>query len=140
MPYGLIWRLGTNESTKITFLSDVVIDGQDLQKGGYVLYPFLEEDKWQIVFHNNTTQLDDGGLDYYAQDDALRIKVVSMTILEFQEKFLNLFDEITHYEITMIRKLGNRKVSIPTQIDRESIMHAQFKEKLLNLFTANIYA
>ena len=139
VPYGRIWRVGANESTKITFLSDVLIDGQDLQKGSYALYAFPEQDEWQVVFHNNTTHWGDGRLDYNFQDDALRIKVIPLKTLEFQENFLISFDEITHDEINMIWKWGNTKVSIPIHIDTESIMQAQIEEKLLNSPTAQTY-
>lgn len=139
VPYGRIWRVGANESTKITFLSDVVIDGQDLQKGSYALYAFPEEEEWQVVFHKNTTHWGDGRLDYNSQDDALRIKIIPLKTLDFQENFLISFDEITHNEITMIWKWGNTKVSIPIQIDTESIMQAQIEEKLLNSPTAQTY-
>ena len=139
VPYGRIWRVGANESTKITFLSDVVIDGQALPKGSYALYAFPEEYEWQIVFHNNTTYWGDGRLDYNSQDDALRVKVIPLKTLEFQENFLISFDEINHNEITMIWKWGNTKVSIPIQIDTESLMQAQINEKLLNSPTAQTY-
>ena len=139
VPYGRIWRVGANESTKITFLSDVLIDGQDLQKGSYALYAFPEQDEWQVVFHNNTTHWGDGRLDYNFQDDALRIKVIPLKTLEFQENFLISFDEITHDEINMIWKWGNTKVSIPIHIDTELIMQAQIEEKLLNSPTAQTY-
>lgn len=139
VPYGRIWRVGANESTKITFLSDVLIDGQDLQKGSYALYAFPEQDEWQVVFHNNTTYWGDGRLDYNFQDDALRIKVIPLKTLEFQENFLISFDEITHDEINMIWKWGNTKVSIPIHIDTELIMQAQIEEKLLNSPTAQTY-
>ena len=139
VPYDRIWRVGANESTKITFLSDVLIDGQDLQKGSYALYAFPEEEEWQVVFHKNTTHWGDGRLDYNSQDDALRIKIIPLKTLDFQENFLISFDEITHNEITMIWKWGNTKVSIPIQIDTESIMQAQIEEKLLNSPTAQTY-
>lgn len=139
VPYGRIWRVGANESTKITFLSDVLIDGQDLQKGSYALYAFPEQDEWQVVFHNNTTHWGDGRLDYNFQDDALRIKVIPLKTLEFQENFLISFDEITHDEINMIWKWGNTKVSIPIHIDTESIMKAEIEEKLFNTPTAQTY-
>tara|TARA_R110000737_G_scaffold218808_1_gene235054 strand:+ start:38 stop:919 length:882 start_codon:yes stop_codon:yes gene_type:complete len=139
VPYDRIWRVGANESTKITFLSDVLIDGQDLQKGSYALYAFPEQDEWQVVFHNNTTHWGDGRLDYNFQDDALRIKVIPLKTLEFQENFLISFDEITHDEINMIWKWGNTKVSIPIHIDTELIMKAQIEEKLLNSPTAQTY-
>ncbi len=44
VPYGRIWRVGANASTKITFDTDVTILGNLLPKGTYALYAFPEAD------------------------------------------------------------------------------------------------
>ncbi len=73
VPYGRIWRVGANESTKITFSNDVIIDGSTLQKGTYALYAFPEVDSWEVVFHKNTAHWGDGREDYNPAEDALRV-------------------------------------------------------------------
>ena len=35
VPYNVVWRAGANEATKITFSTDVKIDGKKLKAGSY---------------------------------------------------------------------------------------------------------
>ncbi|HNP97254.1 MAG TPA: DUF2911 domain-containing protein, partial [Cyclobacteriaceae bacterium] len=54
VPYGRIWRVGANESTKISFNDDVKIAGHPVPAGTYALYAFPQEKEWTIVIHKNT--------------------------------------------------------------------------------------
>jgi len=38
VPYGKTWRTGANAATKVSFSTDVMIDGKNLAKGTYALY------------------------------------------------------------------------------------------------------
>tara|TARA_R110002126_G_scaffold63877_2_gene163835 strand:+ start:1155 stop:1979 length:825 start_codon:yes stop_codon:yes gene_type:complete len=130
VPYGRIWRVGANESTKISFDSDVVIDGQELKKGTYALYAFPEENKWQIVFHNNSTHWGDGRTNYNPEEDALRILVLPTKTHDFQESFLISFDNLDHNSVSMIWNWGNTQISTPIQFDTKSIMQRQIDKEL----------
>ena len=57
VPYGRIWRVGANESTKISVDAQVAILGNKLPVGTYALYAFPEEGEWEIVFHKNKYNL-----------------------------------------------------------------------------------
>lgn len=139
VPYGRIWRVGANESTKITFNTDVRIGGHNLLKGTYALYAFPEEEEWEIVFHKNTTHWGDGRTSYNPQEDAFRLPVKPVKSPEFQENFLISFDVIGHNGLNMIWKWGNTKISIPFQFDTHSIMQIQIADKLSNSPTAQTY-
>lgn len=55
IPFGVRWRLGANENTKIT-TSDVLIFGSDtLQAGTYALFATPNQDSWAIDFYTETT-------------------------------------------------------------------------------------
>lgn len=55
IPFGVRWRLGANENTKIT-TSDVLIFGSDtLQAGTYALFATPNQDSWIIDFYTETT-------------------------------------------------------------------------------------
>lgn len=55
IPFGIRWRLGANENTKIT-TSDVLIFGSDtLQAGTYALFATPNQDSWAIDFYTETT-------------------------------------------------------------------------------------
>lgn len=139
VPYGRIWRVGANESTKITFDTDVQIAGEGLLKGTYALYAFPKEKEWQIVFHKNITHWGDGRTAYDANEDALRISVVPIETLEFQENFLISFDGINHNEINMVWKWGRTKILIPIKVDTHLRMQEQIQSKLNATPTAQTY-
>lgn len=136
VPYGRIWRVGANESTKITFSNDVLIADQLLSKGTYA---FPEENEWQVIFHNNTTHWGDGRTNYNPDEDALRILVVPTQTQDFQESFLISFDGLDHNGAVMNLNWGTTQVSVPMSFDTKSIMQLQIDERLANSPTAQTY-
>ncbi len=139
VPYGRIWRVGANESTKIEFDTDVVIQENQLQKGTYALYAFPEEDSWEIVFHKNTSHWGDGRKAYDAKEDALRITIIPVETLAFQENFLISFDELTHNGAKLILTWGTTKVSIPFSVPTGTQMESQITNRLENSPTAQTF-
>jgi hypothetical protein len=71
VPFDKVWRTGANRPTKITFSTDVKINGQDLAAGTYALLSFPGKDSFTFVFSKN---LDSGEGNYKESDDALRVK------------------------------------------------------------------
>jgi hypothetical protein len=53
VPYGKIWRTGANARTKITFSTDVTIDGQSLKAGSYSIFTIPNTESWEVVFYND---------------------------------------------------------------------------------------
>lgn len=139
VPYGRIWRVGANAATKITFESDVTIQGHALQKGIYVLYAFPEENEWEIVFHNNTTHWGDGRKDYDPMEDALRIKVVPSRTKLFQENFLITFDDINHNALNLVWRWANTEIKIPIGIDTGKLMELEITRILSKKPSAQTY-
>ncbi|APQ16378.1 DUF2911 domain-containing protein [Maribacter hydrothermalis] len=139
VPYGRIWRVGANESTKISFSSDVKIGGNTILKGTYALYAFPGENEWQIIFHKNVTHWGDGRTAYNSNEDALRIKVTPVKTLDFHENFLIFFDAIDHNEMVMIWQWGNTKIVIPIYVDTQKMMVSHINQKLKNSPSAQTY-
>lgn len=54
VPFGKTWRTGANANTKVTFSSDVTVDGQTLKAGSYGLYTIPSEDKWEVMFYSES--------------------------------------------------------------------------------------
>lgn len=130
VPYGRIWRVGANESTKITVDTDVSVLGNTLAKGTYALYAFPEENEWEIVFHKNIGHWGDGRKNYNPEEDAFRIKVKPNSVVNFQENFLIAFDNITHNSVDMIFTWENTSVSIPISVDTKGMMEKQIAKEL----------
>ena len=54
VPFGKTWRTGANSNTKVTFSSDVIIDGQTLNAGSYGLYTVPNENSWEVMFYSES--------------------------------------------------------------------------------------
>ena len=58
VPYDAIWRTGANARTKITFSTDVTVDGQTLKAGSYAVYTKPNEKSWEVYFYTEANEVD----------------------------------------------------------------------------------
>jgi hypothetical protein len=73
VPYNKVWRAGADEATKITFSTDVMIEGKKLPAGDYGFFAIPGENEWTLIFNKVADQW--GAFTYNESEDALRIKV-----------------------------------------------------------------
>jgi tetratricopeptide (TPR) repeat protein len=139
VPFGRIWRVGANKSTKITVDTDMIVLGNFLPKGTYALYAFPEKEEWQIAFHTNTSHWGDGRKNYNADEDAFRIKIKPEKIHYHQENFLMAFDAITHDTANLNLIWADTKVTIPFNVDTHAQMELEIAKQLKENPTAQTY-
>lgn len=139
VPYGRIWRVGANESTKLTVDSDMVVLGNMLPKGTYALYAFPEKDSWEVVFHKNTRHWGDGRKNYDPVEDAFRIEITPKRTQTWQENFLITFDEISHNSIIMKWLWGYTEVAIPLSVNTHQLMLDEISTKIAENPSAQTY-
>jgi len=72
VPYGQVWRTGANESTEITFTSDVVFGGAEVKAGTYSVFSVPGEGEWQIILNNDLGMW--GHYTYKEASDLVRVK------------------------------------------------------------------
>ncbi len=130
VPYGRIWRVGANESTKFTSDTEIKVLGNRLPPGTYALYAFPEEDGWEVAFHTNTTHWGDGRTAYDPAEDAFRIKVAPRKEEGWQENFQISFDSIHHNGALMLWKWGHTVIPIPLEVDTEQTLRTTIKKSL----------
>jgi hypothetical protein len=115
--YGKTWRTGANTNTKVTFSSDVTIDGQTLKAGSYGLYTIPNKDTWEVMFYS---EVDNSGVPSDWDDTKVALKTtlavvpMPMTI----ETFTITFDDVTSTS-TVIGLLWEKtyvgiKLEVPT--------------------------
>ncbi len=139
VPYGRIWRVGANESTKFTVNSEIEVLGNTLLPGTYALYAFPEEFSWEVVFHKNTSHWGDGRTAYDPSEDAFRVHIEPEENSEWQENFLISFDSISHNGAIMHWKWGNTSVSIPLEVDTQKVMMQAIEKSLVGNPSAQTY-
>lgn len=139
VPFGRIWRVGANESTKIIVDADFYILGHILPKGTYALYAFPDKDEWQIVFHSNTSHWGDGRKAYDSEEDLFRVVVKPERIPYLQENFLITFDRFRHDSVDMVWLWEDTKITVPMSVDTHRMMLKEIQQRLSNSPTAQTY-
>ncbi|WP_340199256.1 DUF2911 domain-containing protein [Ascidiimonas sp. W6] len=132
VPYGRIWRVGANESTKLTISQEVTIMGNKLRAGTYALYAFPKENIWEIVFHKNTSHWGDGREEYNPAEDAFRIEVSPEEIKDFQENFTISFNEIGYESLYMDWRWAYTRIRIPIKLNTHLLMMEEIEKQLKN--------
>ncbi len=139
VPYGRIWRVGANESTKFTNTTEIDVLGHTLHAGTYALYAFPQESEWEIVFHKNTKHWGDGRNNYNQEEDAFRVKVIPNSEASFQENFQISFENISHNGTDMIFHWAKTRVVIPIKVDTQGTMETQIEKALQPRPSAQTY-
>jgi hypothetical protein len=78
VPYDTVWRTGANAATKITFSTDVKLDGNDIPAGSYSLFTIPGTNEWTIIINKDADQF--GAFRYKADDDLVRFTVTPRTL------------------------------------------------------------
>lgn len=91
--YGKIWRTGANNATKITFVDDVKIEGNDLKAGSYAVYSIPNKDTWEIMFYKDLT-LGGDVASYKQENEVLRVKIKPTAISNNVESFTINFADL----------------------------------------------
>ena len=53
VPYGKIWRTGANSSSKISFSTDVEIEGNKIKGGTYSIFSIPNETVWDFILYSD---------------------------------------------------------------------------------------
>lgn len=139
VPYGRIWRVGANESTKISLSHTTRIGGEEIPAGTYALYAFPDETAWEMVIHKDTSLWGDGRNEYSRENDLTRFRVTPETWPEPQENFLITFDEITHNEMEMLLIWDRTCIRIPIAVNTVTLMDKRIEQALAKNPTAQTY-
>lgn len=139
VPYGRIWRVGANESTKFSTDKPITINGNILEPGTYALYAFPSAESWEFAFHANTSHWGDGRTDYDPAEDIFRIKLIPEKMGELRENFLISFDHINHNGMEMILEWEYTRLRIPIDIDTDAQMQLEIEKQIQGNPTAQTY-
>jgi hypothetical protein len=139
VPYGRIWRVGANESTKFSTSSTLHIKGHTLPKGTYAIYAFPEETEWQIAFHKNTEHWGDGRDAYDPKEDVFRVTVKPEPILYAQENLLISFEALEYQSVKLVLNWEKTKIEVPISLDTNSKMLAAIADRIKSDPTAQTY-
>ena len=93
VPFNEVWRTGANANTKITFSTDVTIDGNKVEKGSYTIFSIPTEKSWDIVIYEETKSGTPKKLD--ETKIVAKVNVATQNIPMVIETFTISFDDMT---------------------------------------------
>jgi DUF2911 family protein len=113
VPYGQVWRTGANQATKITFSTDVKINGKAVPAGTYGLFTIPGEKDWTIIISKGSAQW--GSYQYNEKDDLIRVTSTAVPLDFSVETFIIDFNEIRDESASM--NLIWEKVFVPIKLE-----------------------
>ena len=112
VPYDAVWRAGANEATKITFSTDVIIEGKKLKKGSYSLFAIPGRNDWTIIFNKVADHW--GAFEYNESEDALRFKVKTENAI-WQEWLSYTINKAS--DTSAVIRLEWEKIKVPFKVE-----------------------
>ncbi len=90
--FGVVYRLGANESTEIRFFKPVTIGGKTIAAGAYSLFAIPNADKWIMIINKQTDRW--GAYTYDETKDVVRVEVPVKQLTDVVEALSITFKDI----------------------------------------------
>ena len=116
VPFGKVWRTGANSVTKLTFSTDVTLEGEKIPAGSYSLYTLPKKNEWKIMIN----KVAEGGPDYNAKEDAASFKVKPQMSPNVDERFTIEIADMTDNSAIILLKWARTRVPIKLEVNTEA--------------------
>ncbi|GAB3545405.1 DUF2911 domain-containing protein [Spirosoma fluminis] len=121
VPNGKVWRTGANSATAFTSSTDLMVNGQSLPAGTYAILSIPAQDEWTLIFSKNKAVTEQS---YKQEEDALRVKIKSMSGNEKIETFTIGFSDLTDSTAKLNIMWANAKASADLRVNTSAIAAA----------------
>ena len=132
VPFGKVWRTGADNSTKISFDTDVIISGKTIQSGTYSIFSIPNKESWEIIFYSDVElwgvprDWSDDKIVFSSMFDVKKLKK-SNTV----ETFTISFNDLTNNDVNMSISWENTSVDIKIEVPTRSMVESEIN-KVLN--------
>jgi hypothetical protein len=116
VPFGEVWRTGANAVTKLTFSTDVTLEGRKIPAGSYGLYTIPNKNEWKILIN----KVAEGNPDYKAEEDIASFKVKAHLSPNVDERFTIEIADMTDSTAVILLKWAQTRVPIKLEVDTKA--------------------
>jgi hypothetical protein len=109
VPYGRTWTPSADSAMRISFSTDVQIDGQPIPAGSYSVWAVPDSAQWTVIFNKKSHAFHIGT--YAQSEDALRV-TAKVDSLAHVETLTLTFPVVDGRKATMQLQWGTRAVSL----------------------------
>ena len=131
VPFGKVWRTGADNSTKISFDTDVIISGKTIQSGTYSIFSVPNKESWEIIFYSDVElwgvprDWSDDKIVFSSMFDVKKLKK-SNTV----ETFTISFNDLTNNDVNMNISWENTSVDIKIEAPTRSMVESDINKVL----------
>lgn len=115
VPYGEVWRTGANTATKMTFSTDVKLNGTAVPAGTYELFTIPGRTEWTVILHKNMSQW--GAYAYDMKNDVARFTAAADTTAQPVETFAFGFNDLHPASATVNMFWEKTRVHFKVEVD-----------------------
>jgi hypothetical protein len=130
VPYGQVWRTGSDASTKIYFSTAVSLNGHLLDSGKYELFTIPGKTEWTIILQQSKSQW--GSYSYKPDLDVLRFTTKPELLKQSVETFTISFDKITSRSAEISLSWDKTRVPVQVTIDLNKTVVPMIEASLLS--------
>lgn len=128
VPYGKLWRTGANAATRVKFGEEVMVGGQAVKAGDYVLYTIPNQDEWVVILNKGLNNWGTEG--YKESEDVVRFTVKPTLLSKPVETFTIQIGNIQPGSAEIQLMWDKTAVNIPVVADIDSKIMAQIDNAL----------
>ena len=114
VPFGKVWRVGANASTKISFGQDFMFGGKEIKAGEYGLFVIPQANEWRVILNKDAEGW--GAYNYNEKLNVLEVPVPVKQLKEKQEWLTIYFDDLSEENINMVIAWDTSKVEVPIKV------------------------
>ena len=123
------WRAGADESTTISFSTDVKINGKSLSAGKYGFFIAVYPDSCTLIFNKNTAGW--GSYFYRADMDVMRVSTIQQkNQANLQERLIYTFSNQTPESLEIALEWERWKIPFRVEVDVKSATLATIRSQM----------
>ncbi len=139
VPYEKTWRTGANANTKITFSTDVTLDGKPLKKGTYAIYTIPNKKTWDVIFYADASNW---GTPQKWNDSkvAAQIRTTVFPMPMKIETFTMTFDDLTNDSAVIGILWENTYIGVKFETPTDAMVSKMISKTMNGPSAADMYA
>ena len=131
VPFGKVWRTGADNSTKISFDTDVIISGKTIQSGTYSIFSIPNKESWEIILYSDVEL-------WGVPRDWSENKIVFSSMFNVKklkksntvETFTISFNDLSNNDVNMSISWENTSVDIKIEVPTRSMVESDINKVL----------
>ncbi|HSH15814.1 MAG TPA: DUF2911 domain-containing protein [Verrucomicrobiae bacterium] len=127
IPYGEVWRTGANTATRVSFSTDVTLQGAALAAGDYELFTIPGRDEWTIIVQKRPEKASWGAYSYKQENDTARVTARPTTLASAAETLAIGIADLHDTGATVYIEWENTRVPLQLQVDTVGILMPRIK-------------